>query len=791
MARPSDPLFDTQWHFDLIGDIETIWNDYAGRGVTVGVYDDGVEYTHPDLAANYDPTLHFTDSGGTTYDPMTTTSVHGTAVAGLLGATAMNDAGGVGVAPGVMMTGVNFVGDIQFQPDAETLSLEAFAWAGNFDIMNNSWGEAAGYGYLLKFPYGPSFFGGEVDPEAPGSLADPTSRASAWHDAYAGIAATGRDGLGTLIVQAAGNDARNANGYALNASRFTITVGSTDATGAADAFSNWGTSLLLSAPAASVTTDLSGSNGVNTNRDDGDYFDGFSGTSAATPLVSGVISLMLEANDALGWRDVQTILATSAALTGSTYGGAASGLEISNWDSNGASNWNGGGMSFHFNYGFGMVDAFAAVRMAEAWSRFHSTPQTSANEQHVSASYGGDAVAIPDDSAASGTAGTPAEIDLVVSENIEIESIAVKLGVTHARAVDTVFSLVAPDGTEIPFLVREGEEYVYTATFESGDALMENGFEWTFEVTAFRGMSTAGTWTLKVEDYNADGKTGQIDGFSLDFYGASASVNDVHHFTDDFLELRSAEPGRGTISDTNGGKDWLNLVAVSGPVTLDLEQGTLSVDGAAWASIAAGSAIENAAAGDGNDVLAGNGLSNTLRGGRGDDRISGGDKVDWLYGEKGHDSLYGDAGKDRMWGAEGNDFLDGGKGGDRAWGNGGKDSLYGRGGNDLLLGGWGDDRLVGGWGADVLDGSRGADVLQGGRGADVFVIAPGDGSDLIKDFEDGIDRLDLTGFGFANEASALAAATQVGSAVEFALSGNDVLRILSVTVADLAGDILV
>ena len=50
---PNDTLYTSQWHFPLIGDVETVWEDYSGAGVEVAVYDDGVETSHPDL--NYDP----------------------------------------------------------------------------------------------------------------------------------------------------------------------------------------------------------------------------------------------------------------------------------------------------------------------------------------------------------------------------------------------------------------------------------------------------------------------------------------------------------------------------------------------------------------------------------------------------------------------------------------------------------------------------------------------------------------------------------------------------------------
>ena len=71
----------------------------------------------------------------------------------------------------------------------------------------------------------------------------------------------------------------------------------------------------------------------------------------------------------------------------------------------------------------------------------------------------------------------------------------------------------------------------------------------------------------------------------------------------------------------------------------------------------------------------------------------------------------------------------------------------GEGGADRLIGGAGNDTLEGGAGDDVIVGGAGADTLYGGAGADIFVFASGDGADEIKDFEVGIDKIDLSGAG--------------------------------------------
>ncbi|MFT7724696.1 MAG: Calx-beta domain-containing protein [Roseateles sp.] len=83
-------------------------------------------------------------------------------------------------------------------------------------------------------------------------------------------------------------------------------------------------------------------------------------------------------------------------------------------------------------------------------------------------------------------------------------------------------------------------------------------------------------------------------------------------------------------------------------------------------------------------------------------------------------------------------------GNDRVEGSDGNDTLDGLAGDDLLLGGAGSDVLRGGDGNDTLVGGAGPDVLQGGAGADRFVFtAPGEGMDVIQDFQSGVDRIGI------------------------------------------------
>jgi Ca2+-binding RTX toxin-like protein len=123
-------------------------------------------------------------------------------------------------------------------------------------------------------------------------------------------------------------------------------------------------------------------------------------------------------------------------------------------------------------------------------------------------------------------------------------------------------------------------------------------------------------------------------------------------------------------------------------------------------------------------------------------------EIDYLYGMGGNDQLFGYRGEDRLYGGSGDDRLNGGEGADT-------DHLFGEDGNDTLFGGYGDDFLDGGAGNDTLYGGPGKDEMIGGSGADLFRWARGDangnllqleGVDTIRDFESGVDTIDISHF---------------------------------------------
>ncbi|MEO0361299.1 MAG: hypothetical protein AAF322_09325, partial [Pseudomonadota bacterium] len=175
------------------------------------------------------------------------------------------------------------------------------------------------------------------------------------------------------------------------------------------------------------------------------------------------------------------------------------------------------------------------------------------------------------------------------------------------------------------------------------------------------------------------------------------------------------------------------------------------------------------------DRLAGDGGVNRLEGRGGGDRLEGRGGADSLFGGSGDDTLEGGAGGDLLDGGAGVDaasYRDAGSGvtvyldhsslggigfrGDAAYdklrgienltGSYHGDLLFGDDGDNELRGEFGDDVLDGGGGSDTLVGGVGDDTLVGGADADVFRFGPWDrGEDLIVDFEEGVDVVEIVG----------------------------------------------
>ena len=143
---------------------------------------------------------------------------------------------------------------------------------------------------------------------------------------------------------------------------------------------------------------------------------------------------------------------------------------------------------------------------------------------------------------------------------------------------------------------------------------------------------------------------------------------------------------------------------------------------------------------DGDDAFVGSAENEIIKAFAGDDVVAGGLGDDQLWGDAGDDVLRGDYASRASGGpVGGDDIIFGGDGDDRIGGKGGDDYLVGDAGDDRIWGDDGDDLLWGGLGDDTLVG----DDFSGGFGKDVFVLAVGEGTDRIIDFQVGVDLLGL------------------------------------------------
>lgn len=554
----ADPLATQQWHLKNTGqnayadaggtigqdiNVDPAYSAYGidGTGVTVAVVDSGLEILHEDLSANVVAGGSWNFLTGTT-DPTYTGSDgdHGTSVSGLIAAT-RNTAGGIGVASGASLKGFNVL-----NPDpGYTYTNADFAAALGGSASNPNSRDV----YVFNQSYGMSY----IMPIAPITSIENTL-------AY-GVANL-RGKKGALYVKAAGNGFEDfgyptcgdaiANGISCenvnvdpeNSLPYNIVVSALNADGVKSSYSTTGSAVWVSAPGgeygwnssimsstyppatypevykpAMISTDQSGcSSGYATtaggrsvfNQGGADnascnYTNGMNGTSSATPVTAGVVALILEANPALSWRDVKHILATTSTQVDAAKApisitlGTGGPYEIEpGWTTKVT------GPQFHNWYGFGRVNAAAAVAAAQSYvygslGTFQSTGFRSSGTVNKT---------IPDDS----TAGASSTI--TVTKALTIEAVQIKVNIDHWYVGDLTIELTSPAGT------RSVLKTTYDGMANTVDATGFKGFR--LASNAFYGEASAGAWTLKVVDGWIDtppANPGKLNSWSLNIYG--------------------------------------------------------------------------------------------------------------------------------------------------------------------------------------------------------------------------------------------------------------------------------
>lgn len=305
-ALPNDPMLNQQWALTSTSNptatinATAAWDITAGSGRTiVAVIDTGIDRTHPDLAANlwtntaeipgngidddHDGYVddvngyNFVSNNGNVNDD----NGHGTHVAGIIGAVGNNGIGVTGVNWNVKIMALKFLDYSGRGSTSDALRALNYAVQMGATISNNSW-TSPSYDSALE----------------------------------AGIRNAGL--AGHIYVAAAGNLGQNLDNNKLYPASYpldnVVTVAALDSNNRLASWSNYGQTVDIAAPGVNIYSTLPGGK-----------YGTMSGTSMATPFVTGAMALVRDANPTWTAQQViQRVLSTAdplPSLTGVINGG--------------------------------------------------------------------------------------------------------------------------------------------------------------------------------------------------------------------------------------------------------------------------------------------------------------------------------------------------------------------------------------------------------------------------------------------------------------------------------------
>jgi subtilisin family serine protease len=304
---PNDPYYASagswgQAYDDLYGlkkvGAATAWDASQGQGVTVAVVDTGVDYAHPDIADNiwtnageipgnavdddgngYVDDVRGWDFVGPAYgNPLPDADPrdghgHGSHVAGTAAAAGENGIGVVGMAFRARVMAVKGLDNTGRGLDSQLAAAVVYAADNGADVINASWG-GPGDSQVLR--------------EAVDYAAD----------------------LGVVFVASAGNSAADARNFHPSAFARVITVAASDFADATAYFSNWGPKIDVTAPGVDILSLRAHgtSGGIPLN----EGYTRMSGTSMASPHVSGLAALILAHHPTYSTEQVRQALRVSA-----------------------------------------------------------------------------------------------------------------------------------------------------------------------------------------------------------------------------------------------------------------------------------------------------------------------------------------------------------------------------------------------------------------------------------------------------------------------------------------------
>lgn len=258
---PTDPYFGSQWHLNKVRAPEA-WDSATGVGVTVAMLDTGVDCTHPDLVAVCVPGWNFVNNNSNTADDVG----HGTLTAGVVAASLDNAIGVAGIAGRAKIMPLKIGSSTGFYY-SDVASGLTYAADRGVRVANMSIYGALGSSAILN-------------------------------------AAQYMKSKGGLVITSAGNNATDP-GWA--DSPYIIAVSATDQNDALAGWSNFGRYISMTAPGVGIWTTSVGAG-----------YSAPSGTSVASPVVAGVVALMMAANSNLSNLDVERLLYSTAVDLGAS-----------------------------------------------------------------------------------------------------------------------------------------------------------------------------------------------------------------------------------------------------------------------------------------------------------------------------------------------------------------------------------------------------------------------------------------------------------------------------------------
>jgi len=463
---PITNLSSTQWNLNMVFAKSAWQKGFNGKGITIMIIDGGVDNTHPDLK-NLNTSISL--SGNIQpYIPQLEES-HGTCCASIAAGTGTRFV--TGVAWNSTLGSVQAIGSGNLTPTSTALTYEL----SKVDIYSNSWGPTFSCPYF------------ETSPEEVQAVITGTSN--------------GRGGKGAIYVFAGGNEnirkSQTAYDNLLNLHQ-SIAVGSVNEVGEACDYSTRGAALLVSAPGGkdigneelrSFNSGIGCLAALPLNSNSFPYTQGFNGTSAACPHISGICALILQANSKLTWRDVQMILTLCALQTG---------IEQPNFK-------NQAGLFYDNNTGYGVPHAGIAVDLAKQWTLLPSMVTREVEKVYE-----------PAQQISEGSS-----LDLFFEfpdlNGYKIECIIIYINATGNKPSDLSIDITAPgDSQSITILYAKQEACHEEQPIE---------YDSPIKVEAYRFVHlTNSAWTLKLQDKVA-GNTTFLNRIKMQIFAFQTNTN--------------------------------------------------------------------------------------------------------------------------------------------------------------------------------------------------------------------------------------------------------------------------